>query len=270
MSDKVNVLYRFYSAAGELLYVGITNDPWRRFSQHRSQKDWWSDVSTICQQSFNTLDELKSAEKKAIQSESPRYNKQFASSENSEVAANQPEGAKSTLVNKFFHTWRDQHGLGDIVRNGRAVLWQGRVIDQLGQQEFLIQLFSWLDGSATDKRIALMTDMFDWTFYENSIEMSAALGCGDHTGRNDSRCGNKATYMVGFVELGLSAACNLCASHYAEARPILWRNGIAELGNAPLSRRDQIRRLSSPERAELRALKQLQQELDTRLTTDKC
>ena len=78
MTDQVNVLYRFYSAAGELLYVGITNDPWRRFSQHRSEKDWWAEVSTICQQSFETSEALKYAEKKAIRSENPRYNKQFA------------------------------------------------------------------------------------------------------------------------------------------------------------------------------------------------
>lgn len=244
MTDEVNVLYRFFSAGGELLYVGITNDPWRRFSQHRSQKDWWADVSTICQQSFTTLDELKCAEKRAIQSENPRYNKQFATTDQvqasapqfvttDQVQASAHENRQSTLVGRFFHTWRDPSDNDyDIIRNLRAVLWQGQIVDQVGPQELLIQLFSWLDGKETDKKIAVMADMHDWTFYDSSIEMVSSLGCGDHTGPDRSRCGRKAAYMVGFEELGLSAACNSCAKHYAGARPILWRNGMFELGKA--------------------------------------
>lgn len=232
MSNDINVLYRFYSACGELLYVGITNDPWRRFSQHRSQKDWWSEVSTICQQSFLTVDQLKVAEKKAIQSENPRYNKQF-SIQHSEPEIDSSESRKSSLIGKFFHTWRDlQDEDYDIVRNGRAVSWQGQVIDQVGAQQFLIQLYSWWDGGESDQRIADISDMTEWTFYSNSLEMRTSLGCSDHTGPKHSRCGRTVAFMAGVEELGLSAVCNSCAAHYGNARPIIRRNGVLELGNA--------------------------------------
>lgn len=36
-----HVLYRFYGATGQLLYVGITMNPVQRFRSHRGTKDWW-------------------------------------------------------------------------------------------------------------------------------------------------------------------------------------------------------------------------------------
>jgi predicted GIY-YIG superfamily endonuclease len=240
MTDETNVLYRFYSALGELLYIGITNDPWRRFSQHRSQKDWWNEVSTICQQSFATADELKTAEKMAIQSENPRYNKQFANPAQVEVRKSRDDSSQSPLVGKFFHTWRDSNPDDDyfsIVRNGRTVLWQGQIVEQVGAHQFLIQLFSWMDGTESNKQIAVLADMSDWTFYQNNIEMIASLGCSEMfdapkpeggVGRTRARCGRRADYMCEFV--GATALCSSCAEHYAGSRPILRRNGVFQLG----------------------------------------
>lgn len=73
MSD-VHVLYRFYSATGQLLYVGITNSPPERFRSHEGSKEWWAQVSGITVENYETRDELCNAERRAIQVERPLHN----------------------------------------------------------------------------------------------------------------------------------------------------------------------------------------------------
>jgi predicted GIY-YIG superfamily endonuclease len=71
---KSHVLYRFYSATGQLLYVGITNNPPERFRQHRDGKDWWELVSGMKIETYGSREELAEAERSAIQIEHPLYN----------------------------------------------------------------------------------------------------------------------------------------------------------------------------------------------------
>lgn len=75
---NTHALYRFYSASGELLYVGITNDPDRRFSRHGSEKPWWCRVADIKIERFASREELAQAEVRAIETEHPRYNRAHA------------------------------------------------------------------------------------------------------------------------------------------------------------------------------------------------
>lgn len=72
--NTLHTLYRFYNAEGHLLYVGITSNPPARFSQHRQQKQWWSDVATIQLEQFADRDQLAAAEIKAIRQEKPLHN----------------------------------------------------------------------------------------------------------------------------------------------------------------------------------------------------
>lgn len=44
VSNTATAVYRLYDSGGELLYVGITNNPVRRFSQHQSEQPWWGAV----------------------------------------------------------------------------------------------------------------------------------------------------------------------------------------------------------------------------------
>ena len=62
------------------------------------------------------------------------------------------------LCGKFFLTPREQNG------------WQGRVLEFMGGGLFIIQLFSWVDGYATDQKIAKLDDMQEWTFYRTPEE----------------------------------------------------------------------------------------------------
>jgi predicted GIY-YIG superfamily endonuclease len=72
--DHAHVLYRFYSATGQLLYVGITMNPPQRFKNHRESKVWWDQVSGITVETYGRRSELEQAERRAIQVEKPLHN----------------------------------------------------------------------------------------------------------------------------------------------------------------------------------------------------
>jgi hypothetical protein len=60
--------------AGALLYVGITCSPGDRFANHRRGQPWWPKVTNIAQH-FPDRMALENAERVAIRTEYPRYNK---------------------------------------------------------------------------------------------------------------------------------------------------------------------------------------------------
>lgn len=67
-------LYRFWNADGELLYVGISVRPWDRWKQHRGDKPWWEEVTSVTLENFATRAEVLAAELQAIRTEAPKYN----------------------------------------------------------------------------------------------------------------------------------------------------------------------------------------------------
>jgi hypothetical protein len=72
-----HILYRCFDADGELLYIGITNDPGNRFNLHASATPWWPDVAEIkLDESFASRWELEVAERDAILAEIPLHNSQ--------------------------------------------------------------------------------------------------------------------------------------------------------------------------------------------------
>lgn len=69
----MHILYRFY--CGNLLfYIGITNNPGRRFTTHSSEKPWWSFITHITLEHHESRAALLAAEKAAIQDEMPLHN----------------------------------------------------------------------------------------------------------------------------------------------------------------------------------------------------
>lgn len=74
----MHTLYRHYDSNGTLLYVGRTNNPPARLANHRSTQDWWMNVASSRYEQFDTLEELKTAEKAAIESEQPLHNVIYA------------------------------------------------------------------------------------------------------------------------------------------------------------------------------------------------
>lgn len=69
-----HALYRFLDTSGELLYVGVTNNPSRRFTQHGVSRDWWHEVETIRMERHESREAVLEAERAAIIAERPRYN----------------------------------------------------------------------------------------------------------------------------------------------------------------------------------------------------
>ena len=61
------------------------------------------------------------------------------------------------LVGKYFHS---------IDENGE-MMWQGKIEGSPSDSLYLIQLFSWLDGCATEQKMVKLEDMIDWLFYDN-------------------------------------------------------------------------------------------------------
>ncbi len=70
-----HALYRFFSSAEVLLYVGSTSDLTRRVKDHAEHQDWWPEVATATVEFFQARNALEAAEEAAIERESPRFNK---------------------------------------------------------------------------------------------------------------------------------------------------------------------------------------------------
>lgn len=73
-SERRTALYRFYDERENLLYVGITNDPWRRWRDHVQQKPWYPQVKHQATTWYGTEQEARRAEDRAIRTERPRFN----------------------------------------------------------------------------------------------------------------------------------------------------------------------------------------------------
>ena len=66
-------LYRFYDAAGVLLYVGISSIGPVRWLGHQF-RDWWTLVATVTTEHFPDRAPALAAEVLAIKTEEPKYN----------------------------------------------------------------------------------------------------------------------------------------------------------------------------------------------------
>lgn len=75
LAHKPTALYRFYAADGELLYVGITQEPETRWKSHERNKVWWIDVARKEHVVLKTRAEAETLERTAIRTEHPRYDR---------------------------------------------------------------------------------------------------------------------------------------------------------------------------------------------------
>lgn len=73
-SETRTALYRFYDARENVLYIGITNDPWRRWRDHVQAKPWYPQVKHQSVTWYDTERQARKAETRAIRTERPRFN----------------------------------------------------------------------------------------------------------------------------------------------------------------------------------------------------
>lgn len=69
-----NVVYRHFSADGELLYIGMSICVSQRTKAH-STKEWFKEISSITLEHHDSLPDARYAEICAIKNESPKYNR---------------------------------------------------------------------------------------------------------------------------------------------------------------------------------------------------
>ncbi|MFJ3601877.1 GIY-YIG nuclease family protein [Streptomyces anulatus] len=67
-------VYRLRDNTQQLLYVGISDDPLRRWPEHAKDKPWWQDVANFSIEWFGSRPEALTAEALAIKSERPLHN----------------------------------------------------------------------------------------------------------------------------------------------------------------------------------------------------
>lgn len=67
-------LYRLYGADKTLLYIGVSDDPERRFKQHRDTKPWWPQVAQKTIEWHPSRDRALAEEATAIKAETPVHN----------------------------------------------------------------------------------------------------------------------------------------------------------------------------------------------------
>ncbi|MGW2050794.1 GIY-YIG nuclease family protein [Streptomyces sp. NPDC001858] len=68
-------LYRAFSESDELLYVGISSEPYDRFRTHHREKDWWEeDVAKLTLEWFPDRPRAEKAEYEALHAELPLRN----------------------------------------------------------------------------------------------------------------------------------------------------------------------------------------------------
>lgn len=72
--DNPTFLYRYFDAASNLLYIGISDKPGQRMHQHMKDKDWISEMVRSEFETYGSREDALTAEAKAIRKERPKYN----------------------------------------------------------------------------------------------------------------------------------------------------------------------------------------------------
>jgi predicted GIY-YIG superfamily endonuclease len=68
-------LYRHFDRNGELIYIGITSDPARRWAQHVEQSVWARFVSDTSVHWLESREKARAAERRAIVGDRPLFNR---------------------------------------------------------------------------------------------------------------------------------------------------------------------------------------------------
>ncbi len=72
--QEKTALYRHYNDIGDLLYVGVSIYPVKRFSEHIANSEWAMDSKTMTIEWCRDREAALTAEKIAIKKEKPKYN----------------------------------------------------------------------------------------------------------------------------------------------------------------------------------------------------
>jgi hypothetical protein len=100
-------LYRHFDGNGTLLYVGISSSTIARLSQHQRTAHWFDQVTNVSVQKFPTRKDALEAEKLAIQTECPLYNKVHNNVHNEDIWASDID---AQIAKEHQEVWTDGGG----------------------------------------------------------------------------------------------------------------------------------------------------------------
>lgn len=117
MIKRKTALYRHYNADGALLYVGISLSAVKRLGEHRDSL-WANEITRIEIQYFEDRRTAEKAEKEAIKTESPIFNKRHMPKQMSELEqaflrifnSNDDDEAIYFSSHEVAHDFMEQYG----------------------------------------------------------------------------------------------------------------------------------------------------------------
>lgn len=111
-------VYRLYDADNDLLYIGSSKELPQRYKDHARSKPWWPDVRRRTETWYETRQQAYGAERKAINTERPRYNV------NDQVPELTPLELEMIALGDQFK--RDREALADLRKRCQAAAVEGR------------------------------------------------------------------------------------------------------------------------------------------------
>jgi hypothetical protein len=123
------------------------------------------------------------------------------------------KAVRDDLVGRFFHSFKDGDAdlkFGSLI-DGRQVEWQGRIVGR-NDHGYVVELFSWWDGTTNGQRFVAFDQSAEWVFYETAIAMQAALGCSETF--EDRHCRADVSILITSNWSAPLLACAKCARFY--------------------------------------------------------
>jgi len=152
-------VYSAYDAAGSLIYVGISGNWGRRWAQHAERSEFFRLVVRLEIENLPSRAEALVREADLIAQRSPRFNVRGGHTPPASCGpVGEPPG--DGFVGLFFHS----------INTGGEVEWQGRITRELPGEHYLVQLYDWMMGDPSLKRIVPLSDMTAWRFYDSADE----------------------------------------------------------------------------------------------------
>lgn len=87
---KKGMVYRHFDKDGNLLYVGMSMNPFKRLGGHRFESIWFDRIVKITIERYPTKWDAITAERRAIRNENPQFNKSVLSALTIERCYNSP------------------------------------------------------------------------------------------------------------------------------------------------------------------------------------
>lgn len=219
-SSTEHTLYRFFSAADELLYVGITCNPGKRMERHRDTKAWWSEIARMALERHPNRAAVLAAERSAIEQEKPRYNIRLTGEPPAGPLprSDEPDAEEIRFEGLWFHS---------VVEG--EIKWQGHVLEQRGDV-LIVQLYSWLDGCPFERKAVLLGEILGWRFYPTSHLMGAAYQL--------DKVQWPAVRQIDCPRCDAKGEVFRPEGEAADRFTVIWRRGDAQWADRGLSERD--------------------------------